>query len=144
MWPQTSRSVRLAVAALIWSMVGSGLLAGGAWFAWTAGWKTAAAAIISGLALGFLKGRFLLEPIVLHNAGRIGSGPGSAWLGAAFSLSSWAIAAFFMAVGMVVRKSGLAMPLIGFIYVAAGSGLLYGSFAGWRAWRRFRCPVTDS
>lgn len=144
MWPQTNRSVRLVVAALIWSLVGSGLLARGAWFAWTAGWKTAVAAIISGLALGFLKGRYLMAPIAIHNAGRVGSGPEFAWLGAAFSLFSWAIAGFFVAVGMAVRKSGLPMPLIGFIYVAAGSGLLCGSFTGWSAWRRFRCPVTDS
>ena len=143
MWFRTSRSSRLALAALLWTLVGLGLLVAGAWIALSTGWKTGASAIFFGLVLGFIKGRFLLAKMARDNAFRIKSGPGSAWLGALFPLSSWGIAVFFMVTGLAVRRSGLPLSLIGFVYVAAGFGLLVASLSGWRAWHRFSGQVTD-
>jgi hypothetical protein len=142
-WFWTSRSSRLALAALLWTLVGLGLLVAGAWFAFSTGWKTGASAIFFGLVLGAVKGRFLLAKMARDNAARIESGPGLAWLGAMFPLSSWGIAVFFMVAGLVLRRSGLPLSLVGFMYVAAGFGLLVASLSGWRAWHRFPGQVTD-
>ena len=144
MWPRASRSSRLAVAALLWTLVGFGLVAAGTWFAMKAGWKAAVPAILSGLILGLVKGWLLLAKMARENASRIESGPRSAWLGTAFTPSSWGIAGFFMVTGLAVRRSGLPLSIIGFVYVAAGIGLLVASLSGWRAWRRFYGRVTDT
>ncbi|MBD3867324.1 MAG: hypothetical protein IFK94_04280 [Acidobacteria bacterium] len=138
-----SRSSRLLVAALVWTLVGLGLLIAGGRFAVASGWKPGVAAVLAGLILGALKGRFLLAKIARENASRIESGPATSWIGASFSLSSWGIAGFFMILGMVVRRSGLPVSLIGFVYIAAGFGLFIASCSGWRAWRRFTSGVTD-
>ncbi len=143
MWPRASRSSRLAAAALLWTLVGLGLVAAGAWFAMKAGWKTAVPAILSGLVFGLFKWWLLLAKMARGNAFRIESGPRTAWLGAAFSPSSWGIAGFFMVTGLVLRRSALPLSIIGCVYVAAGFGLLVASFSGWRAWRRFSGRVTD-
>ena len=136
MWPRTSRSVRLVLAALIWTLVGLGLL--------LAGFRLAGlAASLAGLALGYLKGRYLLAGMARVNAARIVSGPGRASIFTAFPLSSWGIAAFFMALGLVIRRSGLPSALVGFVYVAAGFGLLVASCSGWLAWRRFTGQLTN-
>jgi hypothetical protein len=133
----SSRSTRLVLAALIWTVVGIGLLIAGSRMA--GGW----AIILAGFALGFLKGRFLLAGMARANAARIVSGPDRASILAAYSLSSWGIGGFFMVLGMVLRHSGLPPRLLGFIYVSAGFALWLASCSVWRAWHRFTSRVTD-
>lgn len=143
MWPVASRSSRLVFAAMIWSLVGAGLMVAGTWFSLSGGWLAGAAAVVIGLALGYVKGHYLLAGMARANAARIESGPGRATIFTAFPLSSWIIAFFFMALGLVIRRSGLPPALVGFVYVAAGFGLLVASCSGWRAWVRSGARVTD-
>ena len=133
----------MAAAALVWTLVGLGLTAAGTWLALGAEWKTAAAAIFSGLILGALKGRFLLARMARENAARIAAGPGTAFIGTIFPLSSWGLAACFMVAGVALRRSGLPPALLGMVYVAAGLGLLVASLSGWRIWRRSGSRITD-
>ena len=133
----------MAAAALVWSLVGLALLVAGAWFAIASGWDSGVVATAAGLALGFIKGRYLLAKMARGNATRMVAGPGNASIFTAFPLSSWGIAAFFMTVGLVLRRSGLSPRLLGFLYVAAGFGLVVASLSGWRAWKRFGGGVTN-
>jgi hypothetical protein len=124
------------LAALIWTLVGSGLLIAGSRMA-------GIQAILAGLVLGWLKGRYILAGMARANANRIITGPERAPILAAYSLSSWGIGGFFMVLGMVLRRSGLSPGLLGFIYVSAGFGLGFASCHVWRAWHRFTSQVTE-
>ena len=136
MWREASRSVRMVTAALIWTVIGLGLLIAGSLLA-------EIPATLAGLVLGFLKGRYLLAGMARGNAARIVSGPAQASILASFPLSSWGVAGFMMALGLVLRHSGLSPRLLGFLYVVAGFGLLVASLSGWRAWRRSGARVTE-
>lgn len=133
-----SRRTRLLLAALVWSGVGVGLGAAGTiWVrssrsAWA--WPLLAAAF----AVGWVKGRFLLAPRAAANAERIGAGAEHRPLHETFSAPTWALVAGMMGLGFLLRHSGIPRPAIGWVYVAIGAALLFGSGAAWTAWSAAR------
>lgn len=134
----------MAAAALLWTVVGAGLLAAGIRFASPAGWGRAAVSILGGVAAGLLKGRLLLAGMAGRNAARIRSGAESRALTDLFAPSSWLLALAFVSAGAAIRRIGLPPQVLGFVYVAAGFGLLSASLSAWRAWFLFRCEMTNS
>ncbi len=134
--PRTSRRGRLLAASIVWSAVGAGLTVAGAVWALRAPAALSAPLLAGGVAIGWAKGRLVLAPMARRNAARILDAPDSAFVGSAFAVRAWALAAGFMALGAGLRRSALPRPWLGLIYLAAGSALLLGARASWAVWRR--------
>jgi hypothetical protein len=133
--PAASIRSRLLVAALIWTLVGGGLFAAG--FRWTVideggrGW----AGLVLALALGWLKGRYLLSGRAAVNARRIVAAGEGRCLGGVFEWSAWLLVLSMIGLGYVLRRSEVPRLWIGVIYAAVGSALVLASAATWRRWR---------
>ncbi len=132
-----SRRARLLVAALLWTLVGAGLGAAGAVFAFRGATSPGGRAAVLGAALGIGlgKGRFLLAPRARANAERIRASASRAPLTTVYTASSWLLIPLMIAVGYAVRRSGIPAAALGGIYLAVGFGLLVGAAPAWRAWR---------
>lgn len=133
--PAASIRSRLLVAALLWTLVGSGLfVAGVSWtLAGQGGWGWAGMAL--GLAVGWLKGRYLLAGRAAANARRIVAAGENRCLGGVFEWSAWVIVLAMIGLGYLLRHSDVPRLWIGVIYVAVGSALILASVGTWRHWR---------
>ncbi len=125
----------MLLAALLWTCVGTGLsLAGLRWCADTrAPWPPVLG--LSGLGLGLLKGRFALERTARRSAARIAQRGDGKCLGGFLSWRSWLFVLAMMAMGVVLRRSGLPRPFLGVLYTAVGTSLLWGGRVYWGQWR---------
>jgi len=136
--PAASIRSRLLVAALIWTLVGAGLLAAG--FRWTVvdqgvrGWAGLAVALV----LGWLKGRYVLGSRAVANAHRIIATGENRCLGGVFDWSAWVFVLAMIGLGYLLRHSDVPRPWIGVIYAAVGSALILASAGTWRRWRTLR------
>ena len=131
-----SRRTRLFLAALVWTLVGTGLLAAG--IVWLTSAPPAVLAVGLGTAalLGWIKGRYLLAPRAAANALRIeGSAERAPVLGF-FAPSAWGLVVVMMGAGALLRRSALPRPWLGALYAAIGVALLSASGAAWRHWRQ--------
>lgn len=122
----------------MWSAVGSGLaLVGLGWL--SRGERVVAAALLAaGLAVGWAKGRWVLERVARRNAERILRSGERLCLGGAFSWSAWGAAVGFSVLGAALRRSTIPSNVLGAVYVAAGAGLLLASRVAWAHWWRQR------
>lgn len=136
--PASSRRGRLLAAAALWSAVGAGLLAAGSVWLLSSRVPWVWFALAAAVAAGWAKGRWVLERVASRNARRILSGGEERCLGGAFSWGAWLLAAFFMALGFLLRRSPLPREWLGAIYVAVGAALLLASRVAWRHWRELR------
>jgi hypothetical protein len=133
--PAASIRSRLLVAASIWTLVGVGLFAAG--FRWTVadqglrGWAGLAVA----LALGWLKGRYVLSGRAAANARRIVAAGEGRCLGGVFDWQAWLFIVAMIGLGYLLRHSEVPRPWIGVIYAAVGSALVLASAGTWRRWR---------
>ena len=130
-----SRRTRLLLAALVWTLVGLGLLTAG--FLWLAPVPRQVRALALGVALlvGWLKGR-LLAPRAAANARRIEASAERASIVGFFAPSAWGLVLVMMAGGALLRRSPLPRPWLGALYAAVGVALLSASRAAWRHWRQ--------
>jgi MFS family permease len=140
--PRASRRTRLLVAALVWTGIGIGLLAAG--LRWTflapsAAWR---AALPIALAVGWLKGRYVLAPRAAANASRILASAESRCIGGAFSWGAWLFAVGMMLLGITLRHSLVPRPWLGLLYAAVGTALVVAGAGGWRRWARFASSGT--
>lgn len=133
--PAAGMRTHLAAAAGMWTLVGLGLGLAGAIWAFRAPLPWSFLLILGGVGLGFLKGRWVLGRVAGRNADRLlRRGEGRCFF-SFISWGSWGLALGMMALGWLLRHSGLPRPYIGGLYAAIGSALLTGSLPLWRAWR---------
>ena len=132
--PRASRGTRLFLAALLWTGVGTGLLAAG--LRWIFGAPSAAwlAAIPAALVVGWAKGRLVLAPRARANAERIVASGESRCVGGVFPWTSWALALGMMAGGFLLRRSSIPRPWLGVLYAAVGTALVAASAHAWGRW----------
>ncbi len=126
------------VAALIWTLVGLGLLGFG--LKWliqseTSWWPLL---IFSVLAIGFAKGFFVLRKTATRTVDRIMNRGENRCLGGVFSWSTWVLVILMMVGGRLLRGSGLPLELLGCIYAGIGVALLVGASVSWAAYRNLR------
>ncbi len=128
---QVSRQAHLKLAFLLWALVGAGLLTAGVRFILVAHVSMLVMGIGSAtaLALGFIKGYFVLPKIARKNVARIHQLPVESPLYATFSLKSWALVLLMILLGRTLRLMGTPPFFIGVLYVAVGFALLLGSRA---------------
>jgi len=125
----------MGLAALVWTLVGGGLLAAGA--RWTVAGRGANGWAVLGIALvvGWLKARFILAGRAAENARRIVAAGEGRCLGGVFAWSAWLFVLAMVAVGYVLRHSAVPRYWVGAIYAAVGFGLVLASLGTWSRWR---------
>ena len=141
-----TRRVQKLLAASIWTLVGVGLsVAGCYWMVIGFHWWALLLAVPM-IALGFVKGRFILDRMAKRNVQRIADrGPSAPWWGF-YPMRTWILVALMMGTGIVLRtvipdvvwKSTQAAPpvyfaCIGLVYLAVGVALIHASRTWWAA-----------
>ncbi|MFN2354339.1 MAG: hypothetical protein ABR512_07430 [Desulfopila sp.] len=131
--PAAKQTTHLLSAALLWTIVGGGLLCRGSlWLVDQGkGWY-----ILPAIAIGSLKSVLLLDRSAQKSIDRILHFDDNHCLGGVYSVQTWALVVFMMLCGVVLRKSSLSPVLIGGLYTSVGWSLILSSRLGWRAWKR--------
>ncbi len=133
--PSASSRVQLCLAAAMWSCVGTGLFAAGAYWLLThaevKGWIIMLVAVV----LGTGKSLLVLDRTANRNVDRIKMRGEGRCVGGFLSPRFWILVLGMMLLGRLLRTIGLPRPLLGLIYAAVGTGLLFSSRIIWRAWK---------
>ena len=130
-----SRRTHVMVAAMIWTIVGLGLLGFG--LKWLIQSETSwlPLLVFGLLAIGFAKGFFVLRKTARRTIVRIMNRGDNRCLGGVFSWSTWVLVILMMVGGRLLRGSGLPLEILGCIYAGIGVALLVGSSVSWAAFR---------
>jgi hypothetical protein len=132
--PKASRRTQLLLASLLWTCIGVLLPSlGMVWLIQRYGWLGAVLALPC-LAVGFAKGRYILDRVSLRTLDRVRGRAERSFFAGFFSARSWLLVAAMMATGQILRHSALPRAWLGLVYVAVGSALLVSSRTLWRAW----------
>jgi len=131
--PRAPVPAQLALAAGLWTVVGSLLLLFGArWTLAAAGPPRGTALLALGIAVGILKGRFVLDRTARRIADRIVERGDGRCAGGFLSWRSWLLVAAMSAAGRFLRGVLVPPVVLGPVYAAVGSGLLWSSRIAWR------------
>ncbi|RMG90131.1 MAG: hypothetical protein D6708_08945 [Candidatus Dadabacteria bacterium] len=88
------------------------------------------------VVVGVAKARMALVPTARKALARIRARGDGRCLGGFLSWRSWLFVAAMMALGAVLRRSPVPRGLLGFVYLAVGTGLLWASREFWAGARR--------
>jgi hypothetical protein len=131
----------MLLAAALWSCVGTALLAAGArWSLRAAGPRGGLLLIVLGVAVGLLKGRFVLDRAATRIADRIAARGDGRCAGGFLSARSWLLVALMSTAGRLLRRGPVPLAIVGTLYVAIGTGLLFSSRVAWLRWRSAGAP----
>lgn len=130
--PRASSRFQLFLAGLMWSVVGSALLAFGTlWIIDGVSRGTSAVLLVSALAVGAAKSRFILDRTARKIVIRIGERGEGRCAGGFLSLRSWLLVVSMIAGGRLLRGGLLPAAAVGTLYAAIGTGLLLSSRLAW-------------
>jgi hypothetical protein len=130
--------VHILAAAVLWSLVGTGLLLAGVHWLRSAESAYILPAAIIGIAVGYAKARFVLDRTAARIIRRIEQRGDNRCIFGFQSWGSWAMVIGFMVLGRVLRASPLPVVVLGAIYLAVGSALFLSSITLWIHWSRQR------
>jgi hypothetical protein len=133
--PAARVRTHLLAAALLWTIVGFGLAAVGLVWCFTLRPPWSFGLAVAGLAVGTLKGFYIIRRIARGNSARLIARGDGHCLGGFLSAKTWLLVLAMMASGILLRQSPIPRPVLGVIYAAVGTGLLIGSFPLWKAHR---------
>ncbi|HKJ65313.1 MAG TPA: hypothetical protein VJ969_07925 [Desulfopila sp.] len=133
--PGVPKDVHLFAAALLWSLVGTGLLLRGTFWLIAAG--TTGFLIIAVIA-GSVKSLFILDKSARKGIDRILRLDDGSCLGAVYSKGTWLLVAAMMGAGYLLRHSPVPLGLAATLYAAVGWSLLLSSRLAWKAWAKSR------
>ena len=133
--PAVRRPTLILSAAVVWAMVGAFLCFRAAlWFRASGG--TIFWLAFLGLAVGFLKGHFLLSRMARRNIRRIfelSPHKDKICLFAFQAIQAYLLIFGMMALGILLRHSSVPREILAVVYLAIGSALIYASLPYWRA-----------
>lgn len=133
--PASSHKTQLLIAALMWTLVGFGLLGFGLKWLLQSRTEWVFLLLLGVLLIGVTKGVFMLRKSALRAINRIKNrGDGTCVFGV-FSLWQWMLVGVMITGGRLLRMSGLPDEILGTLYAAIGIALFIGSVATWSAWR---------
>jgi len=133
--PAAPAKTHLLLAGLLWTCVGAGLTFAGVGWSARAGFAWGPVLVAAGGVAGVAKARFVLDRTALSSAARIRLRGDGKCLGGFLSWQSWMLVLAMIAGGIALRRSGLPRPLLGFLYTAVGTALLWSSRVYWAEWR---------
>ena len=134
--PRAAGRTQLLLAGALWTTVGALLLGFGArWTLEAFGPRTGALAATLGIVAGLLKGRFVLDRAAGRITDRIAARGDGRCAGGFLSWRSWLLVALMSATGKLLRGGLLSHAVVGPLYTAIGTGLLFSSRTAWRRWR---------
>lgn len=129
--PGVNRSVHLLTAALLWTIIGCGLM--------IRGWllirpEKGHWLVIVALLAGTLKSFFVLDKTARRSVQRIVEFEDGTCFGAVYSWKTWVLVACMIIFGRLLRQVVEPGLVIGLIYVAVGWALFFSSRHGWQQW----------
>ena len=133
--PRAYPRTRLLTAAIVWSTVGFFLAIKGSYLSREGSLVFALAVIATGVVLGIVKGRFILDRVAGRIILHIGGKPSLACLGGLFSVRNWILIAVMIIFGRTLSFLPMDAGIKTGFYVMVGSGLAYSSRLLWRAWK---------
>jgi hypothetical protein len=136
-----SPKAHLAIAGLLWTVVGAGLLTMGGvfWFHLPyLGFLDREHLAIGGLAMviGLIKGKFILDRTanrVIERVDTLSEPNPLKSIGQMFGLKTIALILAMMGIGVVLRIAGVSFEIRGLIYLAVGVALLWSCRRYWQA-----------
>lgn len=139
--PRAGGRTQLLLAGALWTAVGVLLLGFGArWTLEAFAPGTGALATALGIAAGLLKGRFVLDRAAGRITERIVARGDGRCAGGFLSWRSWLLVALMSAAGRLLRGGLLSHAVVGPLYTAIGTGLLFSSRVAWKRLRATRRP----
>jgi len=139
--PRAAGRTQLLLAGALWTTVGTLLLGFGArWTFEEFGPRTGALAAALGVAVGLLKGRFVLDRAAGRITDRIAARGDGRCIGGFLSARSWLLVALMSGAGRLLRGGLLPPAVVGTLYVAIGAGLVFSSRIAWLRWRAAGAP----
>ncbi|MBE1424601.1 hypothetical protein H4684_001235 [Desulfomicrobium macestii] len=133
--PRAYPGTRLLTAALAWSATGVFLSVKSVYLFREGSRGIVLAAVLVGLILGMVKGRFILDRIADRIILHIGAKPTRSCLGGLFSVRNWMLIAVMIIFGRTLSVLPIEAGIKTGLYVMVGSGLAYSSRLLWRAWK---------
>jgi len=134
--PRAAGRTQLLLAGALWTIVGAMLLGFGArWTLEAFGPRSGLPATVLAIAVGLLKGRFVLDRTARRITDRIAARGDGRCAGGFLSWRSWLLVALMSGAGRLLRGGLLSHTVVGPIYAAIGTGLLFSSRTAWTRWR---------
>lgn len=133
--PRASSRIQILLAALMWTVVGGGLLFFGVqWITGTGLTLPGLGLVLAGIVIGVAKSKLVLDRTarkIVHRIGKRGEGR---CVGGFLSLRSWLLVLAMIVLGRFLRQGLLSTTAAGLLYTAIGTGLLFSSRLAWRTW----------
>ncbi|MFH1748467.1 MAG: hypothetical protein ABIG44_15645 [Planctomycetota bacterium] len=133
--PAARARVHLLLGALMWSVVGSALLAFGVYWVISGDRLLVWALLPVAIVAGWLKARFVLARTAARMIKRIRERGDGRCLGGFLSWRSWLFVAVMVTAGRLLRGGLLSRDVVGLIYTTIGAALLLAGRRIWQAWR---------
>jgi hypothetical protein len=130
--PAVDKKVLYAVSAVVWSAVGLMMCALAASWLMPLSWLEDVGVAAGGLTVAALTAAFLFSRVARKNIARI---EGKRDRVCVFAFQAWRgylLVAFMIALGVTLRHSPLPRPLLAFLYLGIGGGLVGGSVRYYR------------
>lgn len=129
--PAASRRTHVLAAGIMWSLVGTGILAAGCVWIFRSRSPAAVPVLLLAFAAGAAKARIVLDRAAREIMARIESRGDGRCLGGFLSWKSWLLVATMILLGRALRASPLPLIVRGGIYAAIGAALLIASRSFW-------------
>lgn len=136
--PRLGQSGQLFLAEMLWTVVGTALLATGLLWVLQQYGGFGLTYVLVFVAIGLAKALVILDRVARRAVERIAARGRDSCAGGFFSLKSWALVAVMILLGQTLRHSPLSQALLGLAYVAVGTALLFSSRTMWRRWWNLR------
>jgi purine-cytosine permease-like protein len=131
--PAVRRRTLILSAAVVWALVGAFLSFRAAlWF--RSSGRAVSWMVFLALAIGFLKGHFLLSRMARRNVKRIlelSPHKEKICIFAFQAIQAYLVIFGMMALGIILRHSSVAREALAIVYLAIGSALMYASIPYW-------------
>jgi hypothetical protein len=132
--PAVRRRTLILSAAVVWALVGAFLSFRAAlWFRSSS--RAISWMVFLALAIGFLKGHFLLSRMARRNIDRIlalSPHKEKICLFAFQAIQAYLVIFGMMALGIILRHSSIVREVLAVVYLAIGSALMYASVPYWK------------
>ena len=136
--PGASTRTHLLLSAVLWTTIGSLLLAKGSYRLSQLGQWQSFMVMLPAIIIGSLKALVILDKSARRGIERIATFKDGTCLGAVYSIKTWILVLCMMGMGVILRNSSLPVTLLGFLYITIGWALLLSSRLAWKAWLHWK------